>query len=128
MQDALDRKDVSEWGLPQGFSFNDTFDCWVRQSGHPVVYVESQDDHVTLSQERFMHFGTDLDKPDRFGLFTLALQFSNEFCIVYNLVQVRSVIDGMYQFLSLTLMMSINWVGSWQMMKLQQSKARVSVL
>ena len=67
MQDAIDRQDNSVWGLPDQFSFNDTFDCWVRQSGHPVIYIDSQNDEVTLSQERFMHFGTDLDKPERLG-------------------------------------------------------------
>ena len=64
MQDALDRADRSEWALPLGYNFNETFDCWVRQSGHPVVYLNSENDEITISQERFMHFGTDLDKPE----------------------------------------------------------------
>ena len=64
MQEALDRAETSEWELPPGYSFNETFDCWVRQSGHPVIYLNSENDEITISQERFMHFGTDLDKPE----------------------------------------------------------------
>merc|ERR1712131_285963 len=64
MQNALDRADITEWGLPNGKSFNETFDGWVRQCGHPVLTVSQSEDTVKIDQERFMHLGKEIDKPE----------------------------------------------------------------
>ena len=55
---------ILEWGLPNGMSFNETFDGWVRQCGHPVLTVSQSEDRIKIDQERFMHFGKEIDKPE----------------------------------------------------------------
>ena len=55
---------ILEWGLPNGMSFNETFDGWVRQCGHPVLTVSQSEDTIKIDQERFMHFGKEIDKPE----------------------------------------------------------------
>ena len=37
---------ILEWGLPNGMSFNETFDGWVRQCGHPVLTVSQSEDRT----------------------------------------------------------------------------------
>ena len=55
---------ILDWGLPNGMSFNETFDGWVRQCGHPVLTVSQSEDTIKIDQERFMHFGKEIDKPE----------------------------------------------------------------
>ena len=65
MQEGIDSMEPSDptWNLPD--TFNETFDCWFRQMGYPIVTVSSSDDgtSTSLSQERFLREGDDLSHP-----------------------------------------------------------------
>jgi aminopeptidase N len=54
-----------KWNLPTGYTFQQTFDCWVRQMGYPVVTVRYEEGQMVLSQERYLHNEPEsqLDKP-----------------------------------------------------------------
>ena len=65
MQEGIDSMEPSDptWNLPD--TFNKTFECWFRQMGYPIVTVSSSDDRTStsLSQERFLREGDDLNHP-----------------------------------------------------------------
>ena len=69
MQWAIDELPAADenWKLPYDGpdAFNQTFDCWVRQMGHPLVTVSSVGDETRLNQVRFLQNGgiTELDQP-----------------------------------------------------------------
>ena len=67
MQDAIEETETidPEWNILSG-GFNQTFDCWFRQMGHPLVTIQSENGIVTLSQSRFLHEGNEtvLDFPE----------------------------------------------------------------
>merc|ERR1711892_1149068 len=64
MEEALNIAGKGNWDMPGGF--NETFDCWYRQMGYPIVMVEEKSGVLTLSQERFLHRGSrdELNKPE----------------------------------------------------------------
>ena len=60
---ALDDK---KWELPyteynaEGLSpYNQTFDCWFRQMGYPVIHVQYGNAAISLTQSRYLHSGTE---------------------------------------------------------------------
>ena len=67
MQRAIDEMESiePEWIL-LGAGFNETFDAWFRQMGHPIVTATNQNGKLRLSQRRFLHKGDEsfLEKPE----------------------------------------------------------------
>ena len=61
MQRAIDDLPAADkkWELPFDGpdAFNQTFDCWVRQMGYPLVRAVSSSEVTTLSQVRYLQYG-----------------------------------------------------------------------
>ena len=61
-----------KWDIPyseyvNGVSpWNQTYDCWFRQMGYPVVHVRQRDNEIVLTQSRYLHSGPSevLDQPE----------------------------------------------------------------